>query len=89
MDKPLHPAPAEFTPAQLEADPILKFFHYRHLPDMLREISEPFCDLAFDLVEPFPATPNAAWPCASCWKRRTPPSGHGCREVGKGLRRRH
>lgn len=54
MDKPLHPAPAEFTPAQLEADPILKFFHYRHLPDMLREVSEPFCDLAFDLVETLP-----------------------------------
>lgn len=54
MDKPIHPALAEFTPAQLEADPILKFFHYRHLPDMLVQVSAPFCALALGLVETLP-----------------------------------
>jgi hypothetical protein len=54
MDKPLHPAPAEFTSAQLEADPILKFFHYRHLPEVLVQVSAPFCALAAGLVETLP-----------------------------------
>ncbi len=54
MDKPIHPSPAEFSADQLEADPILKFFHYAHLPDALHLVSEPFCDLAAHLVETLP-----------------------------------
>jgi len=54
MDKPIHPAPEEFTQQQLHDDPILKFFHYRHLPDALGEISMSFCELAVYLVETLP-----------------------------------
>lgn len=49
-----HPAPAEFSPSQLAEDPILRFFHYSHLPEALRTSSKPFCDLARTLVETLP-----------------------------------
>lgn len=39
----IHPAPAEFTAEEIAAEPILRFFHYKHLPPMLLEISAPFC----------------------------------------------
>ncbi len=32
----LHPAPKEFSDDQLSVDPILRFFHYSHLPEKLR-----------------------------------------------------
>jgi hypothetical protein len=32
------------------SNPILKFFHYRHLPAPLAAVSKPFCDLAFWLA---------------------------------------
>lgn len=50
----IHPAPTEFTPAQLEADPILRYFHYAHLPFPLQEISSAFCSLAAFMVEAIP-----------------------------------
>lgn len=58
QDKPrssdVHPGPAEFSHTQLSENPILRFFHYRHLPDRLRETSEKFCALARVIVESLP-----------------------------------
>lgn len=31
--------------------PILKFFKYEHLPNHLKEISKPFCELAYKIDE--------------------------------------
>jgi len=42
----IHPAPAEFSESELGTDPILRFFHYSHLPPTLRQASSPFCALA-------------------------------------------
>lgn len=53
MDK-IHPAPSEFTAAQIEADPILRYFHYAYLPKVLGEISSPFCSLAAHIVLELP-----------------------------------
>lgn len=50
----IHPAPAEFSEAELANDPILRFFHYRHLPASLQENSAPFCALAGRLVRNCP-----------------------------------
>jgi len=46
MGNEIHPAPVEFTDAQLNADPILRYFHYQHLPVGLAAVSAPFCKLA-------------------------------------------
>jgi len=54
----IHPAPDEFTPAQLLEDHILRFFHYRHLPPALAERSKPFCDLARQIIETTPRNPE-------------------------------
>jgi hypothetical protein len=58
MPDAIHPAPVEFTAAQLEADPILQYFHYAHLPPVLAEISQPFCSLAGGLVATLPRNPE-------------------------------
>ena len=50
----IHPAPSEFTSDQLAADPILRYFHYGHLPASLREKSARFCDLARFIVTEMP-----------------------------------
>jgi hypothetical protein len=50
----IHPAPVDFTAAQISTDPILHFFHYRHLPPQLRETSRPFAHLAYKLVTTLP-----------------------------------
>lgn len=50
----IHPAPAEFTDDQLVLDPILRFFHYAHLPIILQSVSAPFCDLARTVVGKLP-----------------------------------
>lgn len=50
----IHPAPVEFTPAQLADDPILQYFHYSHLPPQLQEISQPFCALAGGMIATLP-----------------------------------
>lgn len=54
MSDPIHPAPAEFSEAQLDQDPILRFFDYAHLPEALQARSKPFCDLARTVVETTP-----------------------------------
>lgn len=54
MPDTIHPAPIEFTSEQLGADPILRYFHYAHLPAKLQPASAPFCQLARHLVESLP-----------------------------------
>ena len=46
----IHPGPREFAPEVIAADPILRFFHYDHLPTELRAISAPFCGLAGTII---------------------------------------
>lgn len=50
----IHPAPQEFTGRQLEADPILRYFYYAHLPQPLQNVSSPFCRLAGFIVGNLP-----------------------------------
>lgn len=45
-DQGIHPAPLEFTTDELAADPILRFFHYAHLPAALQATSRMFCETA-------------------------------------------
>lgn len=54
MTEAIHPAPSEFSPDQLTVDPILRYFHYSHLPAKLQYASRPFCDLARMIVEDLP-----------------------------------
>lgn len=50
----IHPASKEFNERQLAEDPILRYFHYAHLPPQLQDRSKPFCDLARLIVETTP-----------------------------------
>lgn len=50
----IHPAPAEFSDEQLMEDPILRFFHFTHLPPSLRDMSQHFCYLARNVVTSAP-----------------------------------
>jgi hypothetical protein len=52
--QPIHPAPAEFSAYQLESDPILRFLHYKHLPEKLQETSMHFCHMAVYIVDNLP-----------------------------------
>jgi len=54
MSDAIHPAPAEFSPEALAADPILRYFHCQHLPPQLQAASKPFCDLARMIVGTLP-----------------------------------
>lgn len=54
MTEPIHPAPVEFTEEQIATDPILRYFHYQHLPERLQAASKPFCDLASHIVTTLP-----------------------------------
>lgn len=54
MSSKIHPAPREFTDEEIETDPILRYFHYAHLPDKLRPTSERFCILAFYIITSLP-----------------------------------
>lgn len=54
MSTGIHPAPNEFTPEEVKADPILRFFHYSHLPPQLQERSAPFCLLARAIIDTVP-----------------------------------
>jgi predicted RNA polymerase sigma factor len=48
----------EFTDAEIETDPILRYFHYDHLPQDLQQYSQPFCQLARLLVDLLPRNPE-------------------------------
>ncbi|WP_315792275.1 hypothetical protein [Bradyrhizobium sp. SZCCHNRI1002] len=39
-------------------EPMLQFFAYAHLPEHLKVISAPFCDMAVDLVRDLPRNPE-------------------------------
>lgn len=54
----IHPAPSEFSEDQLKTDPILRYFHYSHLPEKLQASSKPFCDLARHMVGTLPRNPE-------------------------------
>lgn len=58
MNEDIHPAPQEFTDEQLAADPILRFFHYGHLPEALRATSRHFCALAWIIIDTLPRNPE-------------------------------
>lgn len=45
----IHPAPEMFSDEEIKANPILRFFHYKHLPPALMQASQPFCELAAKL----------------------------------------
>lgn len=47
----IYPGPGEFSREEIGLDPILRFFHYEHLPDRLKEVSAQFCHLAGFIVE--------------------------------------
>jgi len=50
----IHPGPQEFSNEQIATDPILRYFHYEHLPLSLAKHSKPFCDLAKHVVDELP-----------------------------------
>jgi hypothetical protein len=50
----IHPAPTEFSQAQLAENPILQFFHYRHLPPKLQVTSYEFFALAQKIINTLP-----------------------------------
>lgn len=50
----IHPAPTEFSVQLIEQNPILRFFHYSHLPASLQAASRPFCELAAHIVTTLP-----------------------------------
>ena len=54
MTDEIHPAPQEFTPEEIQADAILRYFHYAHLPPGLQTGSKPFCDLARQIIDTTP-----------------------------------
>lgn len=54
MTNAIPPASVEFTKPLLEADPILRYFHYSHLPAALQAASRPFCELAAHIVTTLP-----------------------------------
>lgn len=54
MASEIHPAPFEFTDEEISKDPILRYFHYAHLPDRLKIISGRFCEQARSIVDDIP-----------------------------------
>jgi hypothetical protein len=50
----IHPPPGEFTPEEIGIDPLLRFFHYSHLPPTLRAASAPFAALARAILDGTP-----------------------------------
>lgn len=59
MSEAIHPAPIEFSQRHLTDDPILRFFHYAHLPAALQPASRPFCELAHQIVTTLPRNAEA------------------------------
>lgn len=51
----IHPAPTEFSEDEVKTLPMLRFFHYSHLPPPLQGTSQPFCALARRIVDTLPA----------------------------------
>lgn len=54
MSELIFPKPDEFRADQVATDPILRYFHYAHLPAQLQGVSSQFCALAAFLVREIP-----------------------------------
>lgn len=54
----IHPDLGEFTEDQLSADPILRYFHYAHLPPFLQSVSKQFFFTAQFIVGICPRNPE-------------------------------
>ena len=54
MSDIIHPTPTEFDEGEIAFDPILRFFHYAHLPERLQGRSKPFAHLARLLIDTLP-----------------------------------
>lgn len=44
----------------MSAFPILRYFEYRHLPEDLQAVSEPFARLAHQVAETLPSNPETS-----------------------------
>ena len=42
----------------MTADPIMQFFRFEHLPENLRTVSKPFCEMAMNIVAGLPRNPE-------------------------------
>lgn len=58
MADEIHPAPEGFTAEQLAADPILRYFHFAHLPPPLKTTSIKFYELACFMIAVLPMNPE-------------------------------
>lgn len=54
MADEIHPAPEGFTEEQLAADPILRYFHFAHLPPALQLTSVKFFELVCFIIAVVP-----------------------------------
>lgn len=50
MTDEIYPAPAGFTDEQLAADPILRYFHFAHLPPHLQTVSAKFYEIVCEIL---------------------------------------
>lgn len=50
MNEEIYPAPEGFTAEQLADDPILRYFHFAHLPPHLQVVSAKFFELVCALL---------------------------------------
>lgn len=44
----------------MDSYPILPFFEFQHLPEHLRKISRPFCELAHSMADSLPSGPETS-----------------------------
>lgn len=54
MSEEVHPAPKWFTDEQLALDPILRYFHFAHLPEHLKLVSIKFFELVCFMIAVVP-----------------------------------
>lgn len=58
MTNEIHPAPEEFSEDEILQDPVLRYFHYSHLPKKLQITSAEFCRMARFIVDTCPRNPE-------------------------------
>ena len=58
MTDEIHPAPAGFSDEQLTADPILRYFHFAHLPPRLQLVSIKFYEIVCEILALVPRNPE-------------------------------
>ena len=54
MTEEIHPEPEGFTQEQIKDDPILRYFHFAHLPEPLKITSIKFFELACYIIAVIP-----------------------------------